>query len=384
MFAERHAERLQHRHEAGLLRTPPLITARDGKYLWIGGRRVLNFSSNDYLGLGVAEPLRRQVAENFQKYGTSASSSRLVAGNLETIARAEEAYARYFGYEDALFFPSGYQANVGLLSALFEKGDVVLFDKHLHASSVKGMVLSGADCRGYNHNSLSHLRKRLAGAGPIRAAVLSESLFSMDGDALDIQGLGSLKEEFGFLSIVDEAHAFGVLGEQGRGLARPVADIAVGTFGKALGLFGAFVLLPAIVKEYLGNFSSPLIYSTALPEAYAASALDVLTSIAAADKERDHLRSISGLMKSSLLAEGLPARGDAQIIAWEIGDERRAVALSQQLLARDIFAFAARYPTVPLGRAMLRLGMTALHTEEDVARFIAALRDISRKLPCNG
>lgn len=379
MLAERHGERLRRRHDAGLLRTPPLIAAREGKYLLIGGRRVLNFSSNDYLGLGVSESLRRQVAENFKKYGSSSSSSRLVAGNLATISRAEEAYARYFGYEDALFFPSGYQANVGLLSALFAKGDVVLFDKHLHASSVKGMALSGADCRGYNHNALSHLRKRLAAAGPTSAAVLTESLFSMDGDLLDIQGLSSLKEEFGFLSIVDEAHAFGVLGEQGRGLALPVADIAVGTFGKALGLFGAFVLLPAIVKEYLCNFSSPLIYSTALPEAHAASALDILAMIAAADTEREHLRAISGLMKEALLAEGLQARGDAQIIAWEIGDERRAVALSQQLLARDIFAFAARYPTVPQGQAMLRLGMTALHTEEDVSLFIKAVRDIRSK-----
>lgn len=340
---------------------------------------MLNFSSNDYLGLGVSAPLRRQVARNFQQYGTSSSSSRLVSGNLATIARAEEAYARYFGYEAALFFPSGYQANVGLLSALFAKGDVLLFDKHLHASSVKGMALSGADCHGYNHNSMSHLRKRLAAAGQTPAAVLTESLFSMDGDFLAIQGLGSLKEEFGFFSIVDEAHAFGVLGEQGRGLARPVADIAVGTFGKALGLFGAFVLMPAILKEYLFNFSSPLIYSTALPEAHAASALDILAIIAAADKEREHLLEISGLMKSALLAEGFRARGDAHIIAWEIGDENRAVALSQQLLDRDIFAFAARYPTVPPGRAMLRLGMTALHTEKDVAIFIAAVRDIGRQ-----
>jgi 8-amino-7-oxononanoate synthase len=378
MFAERYGERLRRRQEGGLLRTPPLIAGREGKYLLIGGRRVLNFSSNDYLGLGVSAPLRRQVARNFQKYGTSSSSSRLVAGNLATIVRAEEAYARYFGYEAALFFPSGYQANVGLISALFAKGDVLLFDKHLHASSVKGMALSGADCHGYNHNSMSHLRKRLAGARQEQAAVLTESLFSMDGDFLAIQGFDSLKKEFGFFSIVDEAHAFGVLGEQGRGLARSVADIAVGTFGKALGLFGAFVLLPALLKEYLGNFSSPLIYSTALPEAHAASALDILATVAAADKERDHLREISGFMKSALLAEGLHATGDAHIIAWDIGDEKRAVAMSQQLLARDIFAFAARHPTVPLGRAMLRLGMTALHTEEDVTIFINAVRDISR------
>ena len=379
MFTERYAEKLGRRKEDGLFRTPPLIAARVGKYVSINGRRVLNFSSNDYLGLGVSEPLRRQVAENFEQYGTSSSSSRLVTGNLATIARAEEAYARYFGYEEALFFPSGYQANVGLLSALFAKGDVVLFDKHLHASSVKGMALSGADCHGYNHNSLSHLRKRLQREKQTQAAVLTESLFSMDGDFLDIPGISVLKEEFGFFSIIDEAHAFGVLGEQGRGLARPVADIAVGTFGKALGMFGAFVLLPAIVKEYLCNFSSPLIYSTALPEAHAASALNILETLAAADKERAHLQRISGLMKSALLAEGLRARGDAHIIAWEIGDEQRAVNLSQQLLNRDIFAFAARYPTVPLGRAMLRIGMTALHTEEDIALFIAAVRGIVKQ-----
>ena len=376
MFTKRWEERLRRRREAGLLRTPPLITAREGKYLWIDGRRVLNFSSNDYLGLGVSATLRRQVAGNFEKFGTSSSSSRLVAGNLAAIARAEEAYADYFGYEAALFFPSGYQANLGVISALFAQGDVLLFDKHLHASSVKGMALSGAGCHGYNHNSISHLRKRLAATRQARTAVLTESLFSMDGDFLDILGLGGLKEEFGFFSIVDEAHAFGVLGERGRGLAPSVADIAVGTFGKALGLFGAFVLLPATMKEYLGNFSSPLIYSTALPEAHAASCLDVLAIIAAADEERDRLREISSLMKSALLAEGLQARGDAHIIAWEIGDEKRTVAMAKQLLDRGIFAFAARYPTVPLGRAMLRLGMTALHTEEDAALFIAAVRDI--------
>lgn len=378
MFTERYGERLRRRRDAGLLRTPPAIDAREGKYIIIDGRRVLNFSSNDYLGLGVAEPLRRRIAANFEKYGASSSSSRLVSGNFATLARAEEAYARYFGYEDALFFPSGYQANVGLMSALFAPGDIVLFDKHLHASSVKGMALSGAHCRGYNHNSLSHLRKRLSGL-TAPAAVLTESLFSMDGDVLDMTGFCKLKEEFGFFSIVDEAHAFGVLGERGCGLARPVADIAVGTFGKALGLFGAFVLLPSSVKEYLANFSSPLIYSTALPEAHAASALDILEIVAAAESERAHLRFISGLMKSALLAEGFQAKGDAQIIAWEIGDENRAVALSEQLLAKNIFAFAARYPTVPSGRAMLRLGMTALHTEEDVIRFIETVRDIGRQ-----
>ncbi|PIP07658.1 MAG: 8-amino-7-oxononanoate synthase, partial [Syntrophobacteraceae bacterium CG23_combo_of_CG06-09_8_20_14_all_50_8] len=213
-------------------------------------------------GLGVSGELRQKAAHNFQRYGTSASSSRLVSGHYALISRAEEEYARYFGYDAALFFPSGYQANVGILSALFEKGDTLIFDKHIHASSVKGMALSGASFRGYNHNSMQHLWRRLEGNSKERAAVLTESLFSMDGDFLDIQGFGRLKEEYGFFSIVDEAHAFGAVGEGGRGLARPVADVAMGTFGKALGLFGAFVLTPATIREFLFNFSSPLIYST--------------------------------------------------------------------------------------------------------------------------
>ncbi len=376
---ERYREMLRRRGEAGLLRTPPLIDGRDGRYILSGSRRLLNFSANDYLGLGVSAALRQKVAGNFQKYGTSASASRLVSGNFTAIARAEEAYARHFGYEAALFFPSGYQANIGLLATLFGKGDLLMFDKRLHASSIKGMTLSGASFQGYNHNDLDHLRRRLEGAKAAPAAVLAESLYSMDGDFLALAGFGKLKQEHGFFSIIDEAHAFGALGEGGRGIARPVADVAVGTFGKALGLFGAFVLMPSVLKEFLFNFSSPFIYSTTLPEAHAASALDILEMVAAADKERARLEDISRLMKETLAAEGLTVRGDAHIIAWEIGEERRAVRMAQELLARDIFVFAARYPTVPPGRAMLRLGLTALHRPEDVQGFIAAVRDIRRR-----
>lgn len=344
---------------------------------------MLNFSSNDYLGLGVSEKLRQKVSRNFRKYGTSSSASRLVSGNYAVISRAEEEYARYFGYEAALFFPSGYQANLGILSALFEKGDSLFFDKHLHASSVKGMVLSGASFQGYNHNSLSHLRRRLEAGRGRQTAVLTESLFSMDGDFLDVQGFGTLKRDYGFLAVVDEAHAFGAVGDGGRGIARPVADIAVGTFGKALGLFGAFVLLPATGKEYLFNFSSPLIYSTTLPEAHAASALDILEMVIAGDNARKNLQAVSRAMKERLLAQGLTVTGDAHIISWEVGSESRAAEIAAELLARDIFVFPARYPTVPAGRALLRIGMTALHTEEDVQHFLCCLKNIWEKTGWN-
>lgn len=380
MFKKRYKNRLILQQQAGLYRNPPEITGREGKYLVVGDRKVLNFASNDYLGLSTSEGLRKKVSRNFQKYSTSSSSSRLVSGNYSIINRAEEEYASYFGYEDALFFPSGYQTNLGVLSTLFEKGDSVIFDKHIHASSVKGMTLSGAKFYGYNHNSMSHLKKRLDSNRKDQVAVLTESLFSMDGDLLDTRGFGQLKKSYRFLSVVDEAHAYGAIGEGGRGVAHDVADVAVGTFGKALGLFGAFALLPGGIKEYLFNFSSPLIYTTTLPEAHAASAIDLLEIVSRSEERRNNLREVSRIFKEGLKREGFRLTGDAHIIALEIGEEARAAKVSQSLLERGIFVLPARYPTVPIGRAILRISITALHTEEDIKAFIDALMEGLRKL----
>lgn len=380
MFAERFKNKLTAQQQAGLYRHPLEVQRREGKYLLIGSEKLLNFASNDYLGLSVSDELKRKVATNFMKYGTSSSSSRLVSGNYAIIRKAEKEYADYFGYADALFFPSGYQANVGLISSLFGPGDILIFDKHIHASSVKGMTLSSAEFRGYNHNSMKHLEKRLQNCKVEQAAVLTESLFSMDGDMLDVQGYKELKKRYNFLCIVDEAHAFGAIGEKGAGLGREVADIATGTFGKALGLFGAFVLLPEGFKEYLFNFSSPLIYTTTLPEAHAASAIDLLEIVAQSDQRRQQLATVSRIMKEDLQREGFNVSGDAHIIAVEIGEETRTVEVSRRLLEKNIFVLPARYPTVPMKRAILRVGMTALHTREDVDYFINNLKEICKSL----
>lgn len=353
---------------------------RDGKYLIMGGRRVVNFASNDYLGLSVSDELKRHAASNFQKYGTSSSSSRLVSGNYSVINEAEKAYASYFGYDDALFFPSGYQANMGILSTFLEREDTVIFDKHIHASAVKGMTMSGASFLGYNHNSMSHLERRLETHRNKQLAVLTESLFSMDGDILDVDGLKKLKEQYNFLTIVDEAHAFGAIGSQGRGVAGKVADIAVGTFGKAFGFFGAFALLPEGFKEYLYNFSSPLIYTTTLPEAHAATALSILHIIEQSEDRRKHLQETCQFMKNGLRHEGFSVSGDAHILALEIGDEAAAVRVSQRLLEGNIFVLPARYPTVPLHRAILRIGITALHEEEDIKLFIDRLKEVYNEI----
>jgi 8-amino-7-oxononanoate synthase len=382
MFAKRYKDRLLVQRQTGLYRNPPEIRGKEGKYLFIGNGRALNFSSNDYLGLSASKEFRQKVSNNFQKYSTSSSSSRLVSGNYSIINRAEKEYASFFGYDEALFFPSGYQANVGILSALFEKGDAIVFDKHIHASAVSGMRLSGAEFLGYNHNSMSHLRRRLDGKRERQVAVLTESLFSMDGDFLELEGFEELKEDYGFLSIVDEAHAYGAVGENGHGIARGVADIAVGTFGKALGFLGAFVLLPEGFKEYFFNFSSPLIYTTTLPEAHAASSIDLLKIISRSEDKRKHLRKVSLAMKESLQHEGFSVTGDAHIIALEIGDEIRAAEISEGLLEKGIFVLPVRYPTVPAGRAILRISMTALHTEDDVAYFVEALTTVQQAQCC--
>ncbi len=377
MFNERFANSLKLQKNAGLLREPVEITKREGKYIFLNNKKIINFSSNDYLGLGTSEELRKKVAENFLKYGTSSSSSRLVSGNYSLIAKAEKEYAQYFGYDDALFFPSGYQANMGILSALFNQKDSIIFDKHIHASSVKGLKLSGAFFYGYKHNQMGHLEKRLKKTGKNISAVITESVFSMDGDFLNVSGFKKLKEEYGFFSIIDEAHAFGAMGKNGTGIARDVSDIAVGTFGKALGLFGAFVLLPKGAKKFLFNFSSPLIYTTALPEAHAVSAIDILRIIKKSGDKRKYLSRISKFMKGSLQNEGFKVNGDAHILAVLMGEEKKAVHVSNSLLEKNIFVLPARYPTVPMGKAILRIGMTSMHTEDDVEYFVKQIKKIS-------
>ncbi len=379
MFKKRFERQLSLKRQTGLYRDPLPISRREGKYVFVGSRKILNLSSNDYLGLGASKELRQKVSRNFLKYGASSSSSRLVCANYSIINQAEKAYAHYFGYEDALFFPSGYQANIGVVSTLFEKGDKILYDKHVHASAVKGMLLSGAKILGYNHNRFSHLEKRLAKNSHNQIAVLTESLFSMDGDLLKVSALSRLKKQYSFLTIVDEAHAFGAIGDDGKGISRDVADVAIGTFGKALGLFGAFVLLPRLFKEYLLNFSSPLIYSTALPEAHAASAIDLLEILSQSKQSRKALKGVSLFMKEALKKEGFKVGGDAHILAIKIGNENRAVAVSNKLLEKGIFVFTARHPTVPLGKAILRISMSALHDEKDVKYFVRTLKEVIKQ-----
>ena len=374
MLPQRITERLALQKAQGLHRNPPTISVRKGRKIQVAGRVLLNFASNDYLGLGSSNQLARIVAKNFTKYGASGSSSRLVSGYYQAISEAEAALAEYFGYESALIYPSGYQCNMGVIATLFEKGDQVFGDKHIHASSVTAVRLSGARFYGFRHNRMDHLKKRLSHKNGLPTAILCESLYSMDGDRLDLSGLAQIKQRHAPTILVDEAHAFGVLGAKGRGVARGVADVAVGTCGKALGLFGAFVLLPSKLREYLINFSSPLIYTTTLPEAHGASLLSILELVAASDHKREKLQKISRAVRTHLKKAGFTVGGDAHIISVEIGSEKKAAALCARLFEMGLFVFSARFPTVPLNKSILRISMTAEHTQADVDALAAGIR----------
>ncbi len=350
------------RQEAGLGRTLLSVSARQDSTVTVDGQDYLDFSSNDFLGLARDPQAARQLAALCAK-GCGSGASRLVTGTSSSTLEAEQTLAKHFGYESCLILGSGFVANLTLIATLFGKKDSLALDKRLHASTVAGVRHSHAAFHTFRHNSMSHLEKILGAHAT--TAVLTESLFSMDGDSPDFAALKQLKDAFNFLCIVDEAHAFGVLGENGRGLGRQVADIAVGTLGKAFGLFGAFILCPGIVREHLLHFGQGLIYTTALPPWHGDMILEMLQRVRDADDRRDHLRLLGDAARA-LLGEVMPVRGDAHILALEVGDEAKSLALAEALRREGVLVFPARYPTVPLGQAILRVNLTSEHAQTDV------------------
>lgn len=408
LLAARLALRVEELRAAGLGRSAPLLeglpasapsapftgtagTARTADspspaLVRMDGRPLLHFAGNDYLGLAADGEWRTTVAACFARHAPSGTASRLAAGHTALAAEAEAAWADYFGYAECLFLPSGYQANLALLWGLLGHGDAVFLDRRVHASMAHALPPTGARLHTHRHGDMDDLSRRLAawraegdgGNGAPQPVVLAESLYSMDGTLPDMARLGAVAREHGAFVIVDEAHAFGVLGTGGRGRAHGVADVAVGTLGKALGLFGAFLLLPRGTRNALENLASPLIHSTALPEAHAACCLALLDLLPRLDDRRHHLAALGAALRAGLRAEGVPVREGAHVVCVDVGDEDRCTRLAAKLREPDdggpgVLALAARHPTVGRGAAVLRLGLTALHRVDDVARCVELL-----------
>lgn len=346
-----------------------LIPGSELTLVW-QGKEYINFASNDYLGLKSHPLLKERAIRYIEQYGVGAGSSRLVSGSHHYHEQLEERLAALTGYECALLMNTGYQANVSLLSALADRDTVIAMDRQCHHSLVQGARLSGALLRRYAHQDLDQLRTFLK-ESPGKKVIVTESLFSMDGDLSDINALKEIAEEYGAFLYVDDAHAVGVMGEKGLGLSAGAGlDLALGTFGKAFGSFGAYVLCSRATRDWLIQKCGGLIYSTALPPPLVGAVDAALDLIPAMDKEREHLKKLSASLRQRVKSEGRDTGLSAShIIPLIVGSEENALALENCLLERGCFAPAIRPPTVPKGSARIRLSLTAAHTEEHVQRI---------------
>lgn len=341
------------------------------------GREILLFCGNDYLGLThhprVVQALQQAVSET----GTGSGAARLISGNSSDHANLEQKIAKYKKKERALLFSAGYLANLGVLSALAGPGDLILMDKLCHASLVDGARLAGAQVRVFPHQNYARAGEILKKAsGYKKKLIVSDAVFSMDGDIADVEALVRLKEKYGALLILDEAHATGVFPDDyGKEIAPEnilnQVDIVVGTLSKAAGVLGGFAAASSKTIDYLTNFSRPFIFATALPPALcraAAAALDIMEDEPQLRKKLwENVRD---------LESRLGTHAESPILPLILGPEEKALAVSEKLLAQGILAPAVRYPTVPRGKARLRITVSAAHGPAEIDRLAKALSGV--------
>ena len=370
----------------GLYRTLRTITSPQGARIVLDGREFLNFSSNDYLGLANDSVLKRAATAALEEFGVGAGGSRLVCGNLQPYEELEHKLAAFKGKEAAIVFGSGYAANIGTITALVGEGDVVVLDKLDHASIIDGARQSGATVRVYPHKNLKKLEDILRRSGSSRRKlIVTETVYSMDGDLAPRAEIAELKQKYGAWLMIDEAHATGLYAKNRRGLAEAAGvenqiDVTLGTLSKALGCAGGFVVGSQTLIDYLRNRARSLIYSTALPPAVvaaAAAAVDFVMSDAGHQRRDTLWRNVSE-MKNGLSQLGIQNESRSPIMPILIGDESAAVELSRKLYDHGIFVPAIRFPTVPKGKARLRVTATAAHRTEDIHVFLKEFGDLAR------
>jgi 8-amino-7-oxononanoate synthase len=380
------AERLAELRESGLHRRLRLIESAQGPRVLLDGRRVLLLCSNDYLGLADRAEVRDAAAEAALRWGAGAGASRLISGNMAPHRELEERLAAFKGYEGGLLFGSGYLANVGTIAALAGRGRVVFSDELNHASIVDGCRLAHAETFVYRHADVEHLAWGLREAGGRAALIVSDGVFSMDGDVAPLAGLVRLAREHGCRLMIDEAHATGALGPGGRGSVAAAGlsdevDLVVGTLGKALGSYGAYVCASAELREYLLNTARSFIFSTALPPPVLAAALAALTLLEDEPAMVDRLNANAATLREGLVAEDLAAGGGrSQIVPLQVGDAGRTMELCERLLERGVFAQGIRPPTVPEGSSRLRFSAMATHEETDLREAARLTGEAAREV----
>lgn len=380
-------QRLEELRSQNLYRQLKVVDGEQGPTVVLNGQNVLNLSSNNYLGLANHPTLKEAAKEALDRYGCGSGASRLISGNMTAHEDLEQHLARFKGTEAALVFNSGYQANVGVIATLVEKGDVVLSDELNHASIIDGCRLARASVSVYRHCDMNHLKNLLEEAPPkSHKLIVTESVFSMDGDIAPLREMVELAERYGAMMMVDEAHATGVRGPNGAGVVAELgigAEIMVqmGTLGKALGAFGAYVAGSAELKELLINRARSFIFTTALPPVVLAMASAAVKLVEKEQARQSALQRNTEQLRKGLNKFGYSVGGSTQIIPVIIGSERSCMQLATQLLESGIYVQGIRPPTVPVGTSRLRITTMATHTAKQMDRALEAFEHVKTTVP---
>lgn len=379
------AEQLQALRARALDRRLREMGSAQGPVVELAGKRLINFSSNDYLGLANDLRLREAAIGAIHQFGVGAGASRLISGTQPPHLRLESALAKWKGTPAALCFNSGYAAALGTLPALATKRDVVLLDKLCHSSLIDGVKLSGATLRVFPHNQLAKLKSHLEWARReqpnARILIVTESVFSMDGDRAPLRDLIELKKYFNALLLLDEAHAVGVIGPNGRGLAAAEnltdhVDVQMGTLSKAFGVSGGYICGSRNLIEWLINRARSFIFSTAPPPVLAAAALAALNFVSSPEGENRRRLLWRNI---DILRGRLSLHLGSAILPWIVGNEQAALELATDLQAEGFFVPAIRYPTVAKGAARLRITVTAIHTAEQICALCGAIKTLKSR-----
>jgi len=380
------AERLDELRDRGLHRRLRLIGGPQGPHVTLDGKQVLLLCSNDYLGLANHPKVRGAAAEAAMRWGAGAGASRLISGNMQPHSRLEKRLATFKGYESALLFGSGYLANTGTIAALARDGEVVFSDELNHASIIDGCRLSRAETFIYRHGDVEHLSWGLRKAGERAALIVTDGVFSMDGDVAPLTDLSELAKRHGCRLMVDEAHATGAIGPGGRGSVAAAGlsgevDVVMGTLGKALGSYGAYVCANRETTDYLINSARSFVFSTALPPSVAAAGLAALELLESQPERVERLAANARALREALAGEGLRT-GDTetQIVPLPVGDAGTAMDLCERILERGVFAQGIRPPTVPEGSSRLRFTVMSTHRREELERAAKLVGSAAREL----
>ena len=382
IFAELQAE-LDERAAQGLLRTHRTLATPQSPHIIVDDKPYLAFCSNDYLGLANHPQLIAALQSGAQQWGVGAGAAHLVSGHFTPHHQLEVQLAEFVSKPAALLFSTGYMANLGVVQALVSKDDTVFADKLNHSSLNDAMLLSRAQVKRYRHGDMAQLATQLAQITSGRKLIITDTVFSMDGDIAPLREMLALCERHDAWMLVDDAHGFGVLGEQGRGsLAHFNLDspriIYMATLGKAAGVSGAFVAAEQVVIDTLINHARSYVYTTASPPALSVALAESLRLIAQGEDRRTHLIKLIAQLREGLT--GLPwslMPSDTAIQPLLIGENQQALQLSLSLRERGIWVAAIRPPTVPQGTARLRITLSAAHTQADVQRLIEALHELA-------